>query len=530
MKWKNLKLSGKFTVAFGSIITLLAIVAIWSISGINEIENNAKDVIEGNELRTSLSEKYIQHLQWTLDLDNYITNDSITEINVETDDHKCAFGQWYYGEGRKRAEQLAPGLKTILKDMENSHMHLHESATMIEKVFKDNGKTVKAKKKAIHIFQTETEKNLDELIKYFNSLAVTSKDEIMTDTAMIKAADSARIGTYIFSIIAIILGVILAFVIADGIIKAIKKGVNFATVISTGDLTKVVDINQKDEIGMLASSLMTMQYKVSEIINEVQDAISNITVSSQGLSSGASEQAASTEEVSSSMEEMMANIQNNSDNASQTEKIATNAANEINIGYKNVNQSVESMLEIADKINVIEEIAEKTDLLAINAAIEAARAGDHGKGFAVVAMEVRKLAERSQQAATEINSLSKNSVNVAQSTGKKMGEIVPEIEKTSFLVQEISAASQEQSTGADQVNISLQQLNQINQNTAANAEELASQAETLNEIIAFFKVDKSSQTQNSKKNEDSEKKIEVETHFKSTPSLKSSPSDEFEYF
>ena len=292
----------------------------------------------------------------------------------------------------------------------------------------------------------------------------------------------------LISIVIVILIIVFAIILTRSINNPIKKVVDYLMLMAQGDLTKTINIDQKDEIGILVKALNDMQTKVNEVISEVQEAISNMTISSQGLSTGATEQAASTEEVSSSMEEMMANIQNNTENATQTEEIANNAAHEIGIGYKNVNQTVQSMLEIADKIKVIEEIAEKTDLLAINAAIEAARAGEHGKGFAVVAMEVRKLAERSQVAASEINMLSKNSVQIAEETGEKMGKIVPEIEKTSSLVQEISSASQEQNTGAEQVNISLQQLNQINQNTAANAEQLAGQAGRLKDIISFFKV------------------------------------------
>ena len=154
----------------------------------------------------------------------------------------------------------------------------------------------------------------------------------------------------------------------------------------------------------------------------------------QVLSSGSTEQAASAEEVSSAMEQMIANIQQNTENADQTERIADKAAGEISAGYDNVIATVKSMQDIAEKITVVEEIAEKTDLLAINAAIEAARAGEHGKGFAVVAMEVRKLAERSQIAAAEINQLSRNSVKIAEETGEKMGKVVPEIVITSYSI------------------------------------------------------------------------------------------------
>ncbi|OFX80896.1 MAG: hypothetical protein A2X12_02090 [Bacteroidetes bacterium GWE2_29_8] len=214
------------------------------------------------------------------------------------------------------------------------------------------------------------------------------------------------------------------------------------------------------------------------------------------MSQGASEQASSAEEVSSSMEQMAANIQQNTDNAQQTEKIAVNSAEGINKVALAAKDTLNQMKEIAEKVSIIGEIARQTNILALNAAVEAARAGEHGKGFAVVAAEVRKLAERSQSAAVEIDSLTKISVRSTEEAGMLMNAIAPEIQKTAKLVQEITAASMEQSSGADQVNNALQQLNKVTQQNAAaseemstGAEELSSQAEQLLETISFFKLE-----------------------------------------
>ena len=261
---------------------------------------------------------------------------------------------------------------------------------------------------------------------------------------------------------------------------------NVAENIANGNLN--VQFKKDKELKGVYKSMYLMSGSLKKIFNEVKIAIENLSSMSLQLSERASEQASSNEEVSSSMEEMVSNIQQNTENSIQTEQIAKQAAKEISLGYESVSETVKSMLNIAENVTIIEEIAEKTDLLAINAAIEAARAGEHGKGFAVVAMEIRKLAERSQQAAGVINKLSRKSVIIAEGTGKKMEEIVPEIEKTARLVQEIAAASREQYSGSEQVNAVLLQLNQATQNTSASSEEMAKQALTLKEMMAFYKT------------------------------------------
>ncbi len=299
--------------------------------------------------------------------------------------------------------------------------------------------------------------------------------------------------------------VLIALFIAGAITSPLVKGVNFARLVSEGDLTANIDVNQKDELGQLATAMRNMVSRLSGVVGEVRTASDNVAAgsnelssASQGLSQGSTEQAASIEETSSAMEEMASNIQQNTDNAQTTEQISQKAATDAAESGKAVNQAVTAMKEIAEKISIIEEIARQTNLLALNAAIEAARAGEHGKGFAVVAAEVRKLAERSQTAAGEIGGLSASSVSVAEQAGGMLAKLVPDIQKTAELVQEIAASSREQNSGADQINKAIQQLDQVIQQNAgaseemaATAEELSSQADMLAEAIGFFRVGQS---------------------------------------
>ncbi|BCG46300.1 Methyl-accepting chemotaxis sensor/transducer protein [Citrifermentans bremense] len=270
--------------------------------------------------------------------------------------------------------------------------------------------------------------------------------------------------------------------------------------VAGGNLT--VTITERSPSDELMRSLANMVTRLSDVVNDVKGAADNVAAGSQqmsasaeAMSEGATEQASAAEEASSSMEEMSANIRQNADNAIQTEKIAVKSSADALEGGKAVAQTVAAMKEIAGKISIIEEIARQTNLLALNAAIEAARAGEHGKGFAVVASEVRKLAERSQKAAAEISELSSSSVQVAEKAGEMLTSMLPDIQKTAGLVQEISAASREQDSGAEQINRAIQQLDQVIQQNAsaaeemsATAEELAAQSEQLQETISFFTV------------------------------------------
>jgi methyl-accepting chemotaxis protein len=248
---------------------------------------------------------------------------------------------------------------------------------------------------------------------------------------------------------------------------------------------------------VLSGSILKTFLVIEQAADNVTVGIGQISSSSQQLAQGSSEQATSVDEVSASVEELSATIRQNADNASQTEKIANKSALDATESGVAVGQTVKAMKDISERVLVIQEIARQTNLLSLNAAIEAARAGEHGRGFAVVANEVQKLAERSQNAAKDIEDLSKSSVATAESAGKMLEHLVPDIQKTADLVTEINAASGEQASGVEQINTAVQQLNSVVQENsasseelAATAEELSSQASSMSDSVMFLKTGK----------------------------------------
>ncbi|MCX7985624.1 MAG: methyl-accepting chemotaxis protein [Bacteroidales bacterium] len=326
---------------------------------------------------------------------------------------------------------------------------------------------------------------------------------LATDTAAMNKAKNNYI--ILFTVVSLVAVVLLSLLIIflfnyfiSHRIKFIFKGLKE---VKNGNLSASIPVHSRDELGQMADSINELTGVIREIVQSIHEethrmrsSSSELTNSSKYMADDANQLAAIAEEVASSMEEMVTNIQLNSQNAGETEKIAKIAAQEMVEVGKFSSESLAYIQEIAQKISIINDIAFQTNLLSLNAAVEAARAGEAGKGFSVVASEVKKLADRSRVAADDIHRLSKTCVVQTEKSVESVRTLEPEIMKTVQLVQEISMASKEQNTGAEQVNMALQQLNQITQKNSSNSQTIANQARELDEqanklskIVAYFK-------------------------------------------
>ena len=581
MKWKNLTIGKKIAVGFGVVLVLLTAVGLLSYTGVGSIVNNAKQVIEGNKLDGMLAQKEVDHLNWVSKVNALLTDDKVTTLQVETDDHKCGFGKWLYGEERKEAERLVPSLAPLFKEIEEPHHKLHETAIAIGKVFKQAnaelavqlterevdhlkwasqirdvflkgsdklnvetdptkcalGKWLhsEAAKKAyenggmefkkvwdemvtahkiLHESAIDIQKNLtvsletarkafdektlpilDQTLKLIEALKEEARHElagmeeaklifatqtapalqmvqwnlhkirdeakkhIITDEAMLNAAQGTKRNVTIVGIAAIVIGILLAFFIPRGIVAVLRR----------------------------------MSGQMDEGADQMASASGQVSSASQSLAEGASEQAASIEETSSSLEEMSSMTKQNAGNATQADNLMKEANQVVSKANTSMGELTHSMEEISNAseetskiIKTIDEIAFQTNLLALNAAVEAARAGEAGAGFAVVADEVRNLAMRAAEAARNTADLIEGTVkkvkdggDLVATTNDAFSEVAQSAAKVGELVAEIAAASNEQAQGIGQVNTAVAEMDKVVQQNAANAEESASASEEM---------------------------------------------------
>ncbi len=361
------------------------------------------------------------------------------------------------------------------------------------------GKPVAAQK----AMETELDPALDRLLAVAEELGTATAADVDAATRR-QAGTYASVRAVAFGLIglALLVAVVVAVLVTRSIVEPLAVAVRVVSNVARGDLRERVEPRGQDELATLLGAVRQMSDRLAQVIGEVRsgadaltEASAQVSATAETLSRGTGEQAESVEETTSALAQMSASIEHNARSACQTEGLAQAGLRRAEQGGGSVQETVSAMRAIAERISVVEEIAHQTNLLALNAAIEAARAGVHGKGFAVVAAEVRKLAERARAAASEIGELAASSVQAAEGSGKLIVELVPEIRKTAELVQQVAAASSEQSAGVAQVSRAMGAVDQVTQRNASaaqelsiTAEEMAAQAEALQGVMAFFVV------------------------------------------
>jgi methyl-accepting chemotaxis protein len=511
MLWSNLSIAKKIGIGIGSTIVLLGIICFLSYSGVSKLVISAQEVIHGNKLNGLIAQKEIDHLNWTNKLTTIFTDKTVTDLDVQLNDHLCAFGVWLYGSQRIETVKLIPELAPLLNAIEAPHASLHESARQIQQTLKFKtprhfetteeqvaaserkpNNNLTAMPKAAQIYSDKTLPALRKVQTLLGDIRQTARENIMTDTQMLNGAIKMKLQILIASIVSLIVGFILSMFIAKSISGPMVRGIAFAEKIADGDLSRKLDINQADEVGILSNSLNKMVENLRLMFTDISTGTKTLTTSSTELSAISEQMASGSEQTSDrassvstaakGMATSMNHVASATDQATNNLQIIVTAAEEMSFTINEISENVakggvktleavsqaehtsrkinglkEAASEISKVIETITEISDQTNLLALNATIEAARSGEAGQGFAVVAREIKDLA---QQTAEANETISSKINNVQTSTGETITaiqSIVKIINEINIIVTAVETSMAEQSATTQQISNNVSQ-------------------------------------------------------------------------
>jgi len=507
MSWKNLSMMKKLIIGFGFVGLLLFIISTGSYIGFRNLAAQIDKDIYLNELSEIMLKREIDHMNWQSRVIVFLLDDNATTLKVKTDDHACKLGKWLYSDKRKKAEAALPGLTQLLRDLEKPHKDLHDSAKEIQQTVEANDGF---REEAMEIYNVKSRQSLQKIKAVLHSISAQIQDHVTEGNAALQAdVKSKKRNITILTVVALFIAFLFSYFLARSITSTLNQSVDLATALANGDLTKRLDLDQKDELGILSKALNSMADKLNAMIGDMNSEVLGLASTSNELnyiaqsmsenSSNVSERAisvaAATEELSANMTSVAAASEEASTNvnivATASEEVTSSIA-EVDVKTKEAraitedavrlanssSQKVDALGSAADQISkvtgVITEISDQTNLLALNATIEAARAGEAGKGFKVVAGEIKSLAGQTSQATDDIKEKIAGIQNSTDDTVQDVTKISQVISDVNEIVTTIAAAIEEQSASATEVAQNIEQVSmgigEVNENVAQSSQ------------------------------------------------------------